>query len=111
MIIKTRLFNKQSAHISDHKCISWVMHLSQYDTSQNESESKVSYLKKISVFVIKVKWHWSNDNNIQEKNRNIARKILSLIFSNKHQWHCKFIYILDNVIWFTHFRKWSEIDN
>ncbi len=40
MIIKTRLFNKQSAHISDHKCMSWVMHLSQYDTSQNESESK-----------------------------------------------------------------------
>ncbi len=33
-----------------------MMHLSQYDASQNESELKVSYLKKtFSVFVIKVK--------------------------------------------------------
>ena len=84
MIIKTRLFNKQSAHISDHKCMSWVMHLNQYDTSQNESESKSIILKKFSVFVIKVKWHWSNDNNIQEKNRNIARKILFFILSDKY---------------------------
>ena len=88
------------------------MHLSWYDASQNESESKVSYLKKtFSVFVIKVKWHWSNDNDVWEKNRNIARKILFLTFLNKHQWHCRLIYTLDNVIWLTHFRRWSEINN
>ncbi len=51
MIIKTRLFNKRSAHISDHKCMSWAMHSSQYDASQNESELKVSYLKKLSRFL------------------------------------------------------------
>ncbi len=51
MIIKTRLFNKRSAHISDHKCMSWAMHSSQYDASQNESELKVSYLKKLSQFL------------------------------------------------------------
>ena len=43
MIIKTRSFDKQNAHISDHKCMSWAMHSSQYNASQNESESKVSY--------------------------------------------------------------------
>ena len=64
-----------------------------------------------SVFIIEVKWHWSNDNDVQEKNRDIARKILFFILLDKHQWHCRLIYILDNVIWFTHFRRWSEINN
>ncbi len=50
MIIKTRSFNKQSAHISDYKCMSWAMHLSQYDALQNESELKVSYLKNFLSF-------------------------------------------------------------
>ncbi len=50
MIIKTKSFNKQSTHISDHKCMSWAMHLSRYDASQNESESKVSYLKNFLSF-------------------------------------------------------------
>ncbi len=50
MIIKTRSFNKQSAHISDHKCMSWAMHLSQYDALQNESELKVNYLKNFLSF-------------------------------------------------------------
>ncbi len=47
----------------------------------------------------------------KKKNQDIARKILFFILSDKHQWHRKLIYILDNVIWFTHFRRWSEIDN
>ncbi len=55
MIIKTKSFNKQSAYISDHKCISWATHLSQYDASQNESELKVNYLKKLSQFS-SLKW-------------------------------------------------------
>ncbi len=55
IIIKTRSFNKRSAHISDHKCMSWATHLNQYDASQNESESKVSYLKKLSQF-LSLKW-------------------------------------------------------
>jgi len=54
MIIKTRSFNKRSAHISDHKCMSWAMHSSWYDASQNESELKVSYLKNFLSFC-----HWS----------------------------------------------------
>ncbi len=58
-----------------------------------------------------MKWHWLNNNNIREKNRDIVRKILFFILSNKHQWYCKFIYILDNVIWFTHFKRWSKTDN
>ena len=50
MIIKTRSFNKQSMYISDHKCINWVMHLSQYDALQNELKLKVSYLKNFLSF-------------------------------------------------------------
>ncbi len=50
MIIKTKSFNKQSMHISDHKCMSWMMHLSWYDASQNESELKVNYLKNFLSF-------------------------------------------------------------
>ena len=37
------------AHLN-HKCMSWVMHLSQYDASQNESELKVNYLKNFLSF-------------------------------------------------------------
>ncbi len=55
MIIKIKSFNKQSVHISDHKCISWAMHSSQYDASQNESELKVNYLKKLFQFS-SLKW-------------------------------------------------------
>ena len=76
--------------------------------SQNR---KSAISKTFSVFIIEAKWHWSNDNDVQEKNWDIARKILSLIFSDKHQWHCKLIYTLDSIIWLMHFRRWSETNN
>ncbi len=76
--------------------------------SQNQ---KSAIQKTFSVFVIKAKWHWLNNNNVQEKNQDIARKFLSFILSDEHQWYYKLICILDNVIWFTHFRRWSETNN
>ncbi len=41
--------------------MSWAMHLSWYDASQNESELKVSYLKKLSQFS---SLKWSNTDQI-----------------------------------------------
>jgi len=58
-----------------------------------------------------VKWHWLNDNDVWEKNQNIVRKILFFILSDKHQQYYRLIYTFDNVIWYTHFWKWSEINN
>jgi len=58
-----------------------------------------------------VKQHWSYDNDVWEKNRNTARKVLSLIFSNECQWHHRIIHISDSLIQFTHHRRWSEADN
>ena len=50
------------------------------------SQNQKSAIKKtFSVFIIEVKWHWSNDNDIQEKNQNIVRKILFFILSDKCQ--------------------------
>ncbi len=111
MIIKTRSFNKWNMHTSDHKCMSWVKYSNRYDALQNKLESKVNYLKNFLSF-----HHWSEATLIiwqrhSRKNQDTARKVLSLIFSSKCQWHRKVIHISDNFIQFTHHRRWSEANN
>ena len=110
-IIKTRSFDKRNAHTSDYKCISWAKHSNRYDDLQNELESKVSYLKSFFSF-----HHWSEATSIiwqrrSRKNRDTARKVLSLIFSSECQRHRRIIHISDSLIQFTHHRRWSEADN
>ncbi len=46
----TRSLKKQNVHILNHKCMSWAMNWNQFDASQNESESKVSYLRNFRSF-------------------------------------------------------------
>jgi len=58
-----------------------------------------------------VKRHRSYDNDVQEKNRDTAKKVLFLIFLSECQRHRRIIHIFDSLIQFTHHKRWSEADN
>ena len=67
--------------------------------------------KAFTVFIAKKQWFWSHDRIIWRKNRDVIKKVLFFIFSDRYQQHFKIVYIADNVIQFNLITRWNEIND